>query len=79
MSLSPLSPSTLQLEALEALPSKKVSKQAFLSSAGSLQDSFTHEEGTSPRKKILAVFQHEFGYETFGYAEGEGWKHYIFS
>lgn len=63
---------------LRSLPSTQCEKDKFMSEAGRLSYSFTHSEGNSPNKKILAVFVHPNGYETFGYAKGEGWKHYLF-
>lgn len=58
---------------------RKVPKQEFLSQSGPMLSSFTHSEGKSPNKKILAVFVHPNGYETFGFSQDEGWKHYLFN
>lgn len=66
---------------LESIPAKQVPKQEFMNNAGPLMlsHSFTQEFGNSPNKKILAIFVHPNGYETFGYPKEEGWKHYLFS
>ena len=52
-------------------------KQEFHSKCGEFLYSFTHSEGTSPNKRILAVFVYENGYETFSYKQKDGWKHYL--
>lgn len=64
---------------LKSIPSRKVTKEEFMKNSGKLSYSFSHSEGTSPNKRILAVLVHPNGYETFGYAKNEGWKHYLFS
>ncbi len=64
---------------LKSIPSTQCKKDEFMNKAGKLSYSFTHSEGQSPNKKILAVFVHPNGYETFGYPKEEGWKHYLFS
>lgn len=66
------------LNTLSSIPSIQCNKDEFMGEAGKLSYSFTHSEGNSPNKKILAVFVHPKGYETFGYPKEEGWKHYLF-
>ena len=68
-----------ELGKLRSIPSVQCNKDKFQSEAGKLSYSFTHSEGSSPHKRILAVFVHPKGYETFGYSKNEGWKHYLFA
>lgn len=62
----------------EGTEKKQVSREEFLSKAGKFLHSETQEFGTSPNKKILAVFHYENGYETFSHTAGEGWRYYLF-